>query len=43
MLVAQLGEAAAMDLFRRYTESVAGEHSEMIAFRQDLSYIPGGM
>lgn len=42
MLSEQLGEEAAMELFGTFSAAMAGEHSEMLAFREDLSYVPEG-
>ncbi len=40
MLQAELGEADAGALFRRFTDAVRAESSEMIRWREDLSYVP---
>ena len=41
MLGAHFGEQGAQALFQRFVAAVEWEKSEAIAFRQDLSYVPG--
>lgn len=40
MLMAELGEDGAGALFQRYTDAVESETSEMLVWREDLSYMP---
>jgi hypothetical protein len=43
MMVSQMGEEGAMAMFQGFSEALAAETSEMLAFRMDLSYMPDGM